>query len=137
MKIKMLFSGILTLIFLSGASIQSFSQDKKETQVFTVVEEMPKFEGKDIKHFNKWVLSNVKYPKEALEAGISGKVFASFVVAKDGTVQDVKIKKDTNKLLDDEVLRVVKSSPKWTPGKQKGKAVAVSITIPVTFKLSL
>ena len=136
MKINMLFSGILTFILLLGTSIQSFSQDKKETQVFVVVEEMPKFEGKDIKHFNKWVMSSVKYPKEALNNGISGKVFASFVVSADGTVRDVKIKKGVDKLLDDEVVRVIKSSPKWTPGKQRSKGVAVAITIPVEFKLS-
>lgn len=137
MKIRIIFSGILALVFLSGATVQSFSQDKKDTQVFKVVEEMPKFQGKDIKHFNKWVSSNVKYPTEALKNGISGKVFVSFVVAADGTVQDVKIKKGAHKLLDAEVLRVVKSSPIWTPGSQRSKAVAVAITVPVTFKLSL
>lgn len=137
MKIRLIFSGILALIFLSGATVQSFSQDKKDTQVFKVVEKMPKFQSKDIKHFNKWVMSNVKYPEEALKNGIAGKVFASFVVAADGTVQDVKIKEGVDKLLADEVLRVVKSSPKWTPGSQKGKVVAVAITIPVHFKLSL
>ena len=137
MKIRLIFSGILTLIFFSGATVQSFSQDKKETQVFLVVEDMPQFQGKDIKHFNKWVMSNVKYPAEALKDGISGKVFVSFVINSDGTVKDVKIKKGAHKLLDDEVLRVVKSSPTWTPGKQRGKAVAVSMAIPVQFKLSL
>ncbi len=137
MKIRLIFSGILALFFLSGATIQSVAQDKKEAQVFKVVEEMPKFQGKDIKHFNKWVMSNVKYPKEALKDGISGKVWANFVVAADGTVEDVKIKKGAHKLLADEVLRVVKSSPKWTPGSQKSKAVAVAISIPVHFKLSL
>ena len=96
---------------------------------------MPQFEGKDVKHFNKWVMTQVKYPKEALKKGISGKVFASFVVDKDGKVKDVKIKKGVDKLLDDEVLRVVKMSPEWTPGKQRGKAVDVQMMIPVEFKL--
>src|SRR5210317_1833269 len=124
MKIKSIFSGILALIFLTGLSMQANSQDKKEKQVFKVVEEMPKFEGKDFKHFNKWVMTQVKYPEAAKKEGISGKVFVSFVIRKDGKLEDITIKKGANKLLDDEVLRVVKSSPVWTPGKQRGKAVA-------------
>ena len=136
MKIRMIFSGILALIFLSGASFQAVSQEKKEGKVFEKVEVMPQFEGKDIKHFSQWVMKSIKYPKEALKEGITGKVFVGFVVASDGSVKDVKIKKSAHKYLDNEVLRVVKSSPAWTPGKNKGKAVNVAIAIPVDFKLS-
>ena len=78
MKIKMIFSGIFVLIFLSAASFQSYAQDKKEKQVFKVVEDMPMFEGKGLKHFNKWITSEVKYPKEALKEGISGNDFHGF-----------------------------------------------------------
>ena len=136
MKIKWIFSGILALIILSGATFQAFSQEKKENKVFEKVELMPKFQGKDIKHFNQWVMKNIQYPKDSLKEGISGKVYVGFVVASDGSVTDVKVKRSVHEYLDKEVVRVVKSSPAWTPGKNKGKAVDVAIAIPVDFKLS-
>ena len=136
MKIKLILSLAIAFAFLAAPLSQTFAQDKSEKQVFKVVEDMPQFQGKDLKHFTKWVMTQVKYPKEALKDGISGKVFASFIVSDDGTVKDVKIKKGEHQLLNDEVLRVIKSSPKWTPGKQKGKAVDVSMVVPVEFKLS-
>jgi len=97
---------------------------------------MRKFQEKEIAHFNTWVMKKIVYPREALKEGISGKVYVAFTVAADGTIEDVKIKKGAHEYLDKEVLRVVKSSPAWKPGLNKGKAVAVAIVIPVDFKLS-
>ncbi len=110
-------------------------QKTEEKQVFLVVEDMPQFNNGDIKTFQKWVMENVKYPEAALKKGISGKVFCEFVVEIDGSVEDVKIIKSVDKLLDDEVIRVIKSSTNWTPGKQRGKNVPVKMSLPVVFKL--
>jgi protein TonB len=136
MKIKSILSLFIALSFLMAPMSQVSAQEKSKKEVFEKVEVMPKFQGKDVKHFKQWVTSQIKYPKKALKEGISGKVYANFVIASDGKVVDVEIKKGVHELLDKEVLRVVKSSPKWTPGMNKGKAVDVAIVIPVEFKLS-
>ena len=135
MKIKSILGLAIALTFLLAPHAQTIAQEKSDKQVFLVVEDMPQFQGKDIKHFRNWVMTQVKYPKEALKNGISGKVFAEFVIDRDGQVTDVKIKKGVDKLLDDEVVRVIKSSPKWTPGKQRGKSVKVQFTFPINFVL--
>lgn len=97
------------------------------------VEEKPSFNGGDIAQFAKWVNENLKYPEEALKAGISGKVTVRFTVCEDGKVADVMIVESAAKALDDEVVRVVSSSPEWKPGKVDGKPVAVTLCFPVVF----
>lgn len=103
-------------------------------EVYDVVEEMPVY-GKSQSDLNKYLVSNIKYPQEAKEKKIQGKVYVSFVVTKTGAVADVKIKKSVNKLLDEEALRVVSTMPNWTPGKSKKEAVNVSFVLPISFKL--
>ena len=83
----------------------------------------------------KYLSENIKYPEEAKEKGISGRVFLSFVIEKDGTVSNVKVAKGIGKECDDEALRVVKAMPKWKPGLMKGKPVRVSYMLPIFFKL--
>ena len=78
----------------------------------------------------------LKYPEMAKENGIQGKVFVQFVVWKDGTIKDVKVVKGVHKTLDGEAQRVVKSMPKWTPGKQRGTAVNARFTLPIKFRIS-
>jgi protein TonB len=110
----------------------------KESEVFFIVEKMPDFLYKDlngINAFRAYVMDNIKYPKEAMDKGIQGKVYVAFVVEADGSISSLKIVRGVNKLLDEEALRAVKTAPKWTPGEQKGKKVRVSFTIPVTYKL--
>ncbi len=102
--------------------------------VFTTAENSPEFPGGNDAFMN-FIASNVKYPQVAKETGISGKVFVQFVVSKDGNVIDVKIAKGVDKLLDEEALRVIKSLPNWTPGKNRGVAVNVQFTIPINFQL--
>lgn len=97
------------------------------------VEEKPSFNGGDIAQFAKWVNENLKYPEEALKAGISGKVTVRFTVCEDGKVANVMIVESAAKALDDEVVRVVSSSPEWKPGKVDGKPVAVTLCFPVVF----
>jgi TonB family protein len=104
-------------------------------QVFLIVEDMPTFQGGTIENFRKWVQQNIKYPKEAIEKHITGTVYVSFIVNPEGKAVKANILRRINPLLDDEVLRVINSSPDWTPGKQRGKLVNVSFSIPVMFVL--
>ena len=102
--------------------------------VYQIVEEMPKFPGGDEAMF-KFIAKNVQYPKEAKDKEIQGRVFLSFVVEKDGSVSNVEVKRGIGGGCDEEAVRVVKAMPKWKPGKQEGKPVRVSFTLPFNFKL--
>lgn len=106
----------------------------QRNDVFIIVEEMPVFPGGD-EALRNFVANNVNYPDEAYKKGIAGRVFVCFVIDKDGSVTDAKIARSINPLLDQEALRVVRSMPKWKPGKHKGVAVKVSYTIPINFAL--
>lgn len=101
------------------------------------VEEMPTFMGGDLSTFRDWVMQNIRYPEEARKKGIEGNVVVNFCVGKDGYIKESRITvlKSPDKLLSDEVIRVLKSSPQWTPGKQKGNPVVVQFTLPVGFKV--
>ncbi|WP_059027092.1 energy transducer TonB [Gabonibacter massiliensis] len=103
-----------------------------EDDVFVTVEDMPVFPGGDI---TKWINKHVKYPMIAQENGVQGKVIVQFVVGKDGTVGDIKVVRGVDSSLDQEAVRVIKSMPKWKPGKQRGTAVKVSFTVPINFQL--
>lgn len=103
--------------------------------VFMIVEQMPTFQGGDVQKFSEWVAKNVQYPAIAKENGIMGKVYLGFVVEKDGTVSNVKILRSIDKSLDDEAIRVVKSSPPWVPGYQRGEPMRVRFSITVNFDL--
>ena len=106
----------------------------EETKVFDVVEEMPQFPGGQAALL-EYLSKNIKYPVVAEENGIQGKVIVTFVVERDGSISDVKVVKSVDPSLDKEASRVVKSMPKWQPGKQNGSAVRVKYTVPVQFKL--
>ncbi|MFV0590775.1 MAG: TonB family protein [Draconibacterium sp.] len=103
-------------------------------QVFLIVEDMPVFPGGDLA-LRKYIANTVKYPVLAQEKNIQGKVYVTFVVGEDGYVKNATIARGVDPALDKEALRVVNSLPKWKPGKQKGKAVAVSYTVPINFVL--
>lgn len=102
---------------------------------FASVEVKPTFNGSDANSFAKWVSDNIKYPESAKERGIEGRVILGFVVGKDGKVSDVKVLRSVDPELDAEAVRVVSSSPKWTPGQQNGQDTKVTYTFPVVFKL--
>lgn len=102
--------------------------------IYQMVEVMPEFPGGTAKMMD-YLSKNIKYPEEAKEKGISGRVFLSFVIEKDGAVSNVKVAKGIGKECDDEALRVVKAMPKWKPGLMKGKPVRVSYMLPIFFKL--
>jgi protein TonB len=105
-----------------------------EAEVFTIVEQMPSFPGGDAKMY-EYLGKNIKYPQIARETGIQGRVFVNFVVEPDGSVSNVKVLRGIGGGCDEEAMRVVKGMPKWSPGKQRGKTVRVSYTLPVVFKL--
>ena len=102
--------------------------------VYQIVEEMPKFPGGE-GALMEYVSKNVVYPKEAQEKGISGRVFVSFVIEKDGSVNEVNVMRGIGGGCDEEAVRVINGMPKWKPGKQEGKPVRVSYMMPITFKL--
>lgn len=106
----------------------------EEEQIFTIVEEMPSFPGGEAELF-KYLGKNTKYPQMATDAGISGVVYVTFVVDKDGKIRDAKVLRGIGGGCDEEAIRVVKSMPSWKPGKQRGKAVTVQYNLPIRFTL--
>jgi protein TonB len=117
------------------APVEVVEEEEEEEVVFVVVEDMPEFPGGQQALF-KYLSENVKYPVIAQENGIQGRVICQFVVNKDGNIVDVEVvRSGGDPSLDKEALRVVKSMPKWKPGKQRGKAVRVKYTVPVNFRL--
>ena len=102
--------------------------------VYQIVEEMPQYPGGE-NALMDYVSKNVVYPKEAQEKGISGRVFVSFIVEKDGSVSNVDVKRGIGGGCDDEAVRVIKAMPKWKPGKMKGEPVRVSYMMPIVFRL--
>ncbi len=107
---------------------------KTQTPVATA-DVLAKFKGGSIQEFSAWVMKKIKYPAEAAKRRIEGQVMVSFVVDASGKVSSVKVLSSPDKLLSDEAIRVVSSSPKWTPAIQKGKSVTSTCTLPINFKL--
>jgi len=138
---KMISSGKLVLTKDSlGNSFISVAKEVKpkvleeDEQVFFIVEEMPKYPGGDLA-LRKFIANTIKYPEGAVEKGIQGKVYVTFVVTEEGDIANAKIARGVDPLLDKEAVRVVNMQPKWTPGYQRGKAVNVSYTVPINFVL--
>ncbi|SDC60006.1 TonB family protein [Williamwhitmania taraxaci] len=105
-----------------------------DDEVFSIVENMPEFEGKGIEHARSYLQKQLKYPEAAKANGIKGNVYVSFVVNSEGKVENVKIARSLEPSLDKEAVRVVSEMPKWTPGKQRGKAVNVAFIVPIIFQ---
>jgi TonB family protein len=116
------------------SSVSKVDMKPDKNGVYQIVEEMPKFPGGEDALMD-YVSKNVVYPKEAQEKGISGRVFAEFIVEKDGSVNEVKVMRGIGGGCDEEAVRVIKAMPKWKPGKQEGKPVRVSFQMPINFKL--
>jgi len=123
-----------TVIDVAPIVTQTEKEEEDEAQVFFIVEEMPEFPGGELA-LRKFIAQSIKYPVIAQENGIQGKVYVNFVVDRDGTVTNAKIARGVDPSLDKEALRVVNSLPKWKPGKQRGKPVKVSYTVPINFVL--
>lgn len=108
---------------------------EEETLPFILVEEKPKFNGKDANEFSRWVNQRLDYPQVCIENGVQGRVTLEFTIRADGSLSDIKVLRGVDPALDSEAVRVVQSSPKWTPGRQRDRAVAVTYTFPVIFRL--
>ena len=107
---------------------------QKDTRIFTVVEHAPNYPG-GVDIFYKFLQQNIKYPAEARNKKIEGKVFVSFIVEKDGSLSTFKVLRDPGAGCGVEALRVMKLSPKWNPGIQNGHKVRVQYTLPISFTL--
>jgi TonB family protein len=109
---------------------------EEEAIPFQLVEEKPSFQGGDANQFSKWVSERLVFPEIAKENGIFGRVVLQFTVEKDGSITNIKVLRGVDPSLDSEAVRVVSNSPKWTPGKQRGRTVRVTYTFPVIFQFS-
>ena len=108
---------------------------EEEAIPFALVEEKPKFQGGDANTFSKWVNSRLVYPEIAKENGVQGRVTLQFTVNTDGSVSNVQVLRGVDPSLDKEAVRIVSSSPKWEPGRQRERPVKVTYTFPVIFQL--
>ena len=129
---------LLLVALLSTTTITAqktvISKNQSKEKVFDVVENMPEFPGGQ-DSLMSFLMHTIKYPKEAMEKGIQGRVVAKFIVEKDGQVSTPKVVRSVYPALDEEALRVIRYMPKWKPGKQNGREVRVFFTLPVTFRM--
>lgn len=124
----------LMMLVLLFSFMTSTAQTKKNDMEYCIVEMMPQYPG-GLAAMLKYIRENIKYPEQAMKERIQGRVTVSFIIEKDGSISDVKAVRSVHPLLNKEAVRVVKSMPKWTPGKQNGKPVRVRFNLPVMFKL--
>lgn len=110
-------------------------EEEYETTIFTVVEESAMFPGGQ-EELMKYISENLRYPQQAREIGTQGLVYVTFVVERDGSLTDIKILRDIGAGCGEEAVRIVKTMPKWTPAKQRGKAVRMQFNLPVKFSLA-
>ncbi|MBQ3636116.1 MAG: energy transducer TonB [Bacteroidales bacterium] len=108
--------------------------DDEPVDIFIAAEQMPEFPG-GTGALMRYIAQSIKYPPMAIDNGIQGKVFVKFVVEADGSVSNVEVARPYDPSLDKEAVRVVKSMPKWSPGKQRGRPVRVAYTMPINFVL--
>lgn len=109
-------------------------QEPPQEEILQYAEEMPEYPG-GTQALMDYLKANIKYPAQAKDEGIQGTVYIGFVVYKDGTLGNFKIRRGIRQDLDKEAMRVLKAMPKWKPGKQNGKTVNCEMTIPVKFRL--
>jgi TonB family protein len=136
MVVSLFFTGQFDVDEIKASKKDSVRElDKEEMQeTFFIVENMPEFEGQGIEHAREYLQKQIKFPETAKAKGITGRVYVSFVVTREGKVESVKVIRNLEPSLDKEAVRVVSEMPQWTPGKQRGHAVNVSFTIPIKFE---
>ena len=115
-------------------AIKKTAVNYDEVEPFIVAEKMPSFQGGDLNTFRTWVQERIQYPAEAAKQKIQGRVVVSFEIKTDGSLANLMVLQSPDKLLSDEACRVIESSPKWTPGEQRGQKVTVKYTLPVDFR---
>jgi TonB family C-terminal domain len=131
---KLIILSLMALFGLTTVSAQKTVVAQKNQKVFDVVEQMPEYPG-GIQALFEYLSQNVKYPADAENQKVEGRVIATFIVETDGTINNVEVVKPVFPSLDAEAIRVLSGMPKWTPGKQSGKEVRVKYTVPINFNL--
>ena len=133
---KIAFMLLMALLSTTTITAQKTVVSKKQSKevVFDIVDQMPEFPG-GLDSLMSFLTSTIKYPKEAMDKKIEGRVMVKFIVEKDGQVSEPEIVNSAFPALDEEALRVIQCMPKWKPGKQNGNVVRVSFTLPVAFRL--
>lgn len=139
---KQIFLAMMASVLMLSSSVSLMAttpennptEDKQE-RVFDVVEVMPQYPG-GIPQMMKFIVSNIKYPKDAIKKGMQGAVVVQFVVEPDGSVSNVHVVRSVFPSLDTEAVRMVKAMPKWSPGMQNGKPVRVRFNVPIRFSLN-
>ena len=119
---------------LPAKTIEPVTIESTEPLESFTIEQQPEYPG-GYKKLMEFLGHNIKYPRGAAASGVGGKVFLSFVVSKDGDIQKIQVSKGIGFGCDEEAMRVVGQMPRWTPGKQSGRAVPVRFTLPITFQL--
>lgn len=123
---------LLLILCILVVNLKGFAQEN----VYEIVEEMPEFPG-GVAKMNEYLSNSIVYPDYAIENNIEGRVVVEFIVNADGTLTNLQIKRSIHESLDNEALRVVKSMPKWKPGKMNGKLVRVKYVLPISFNLEI
>ena len=131
---KLIILSLMALFGLTTVSAQKTVVAQKNQKVFDVVEQMPEYPG-GIQALFEYLSQNVKYPADAENQKVEGRVIATFIVETDGSINNVEVVKPVFPSLDAEAIRVLSGMPKWTPGKQSGKEVRVKYTVPINFNL--
>ncbi len=111
-------------------------EEEEEAAFFTIVEDMPTFRGGDTEDFRRYIQSSISYPPMALENGISGTVYISFIINKEGNYAELQILRGVDQSLDQAVISAIKKAPKWKAGLQRGKPVNVKMSIPIKFVIN-
>jgi len=126
---------LIAIIIFSLTGNISYVHGQGGDEIFTVVEEMPQFPGGQ-NALNTFIMTNLKYPQQDVVKGTEGTVYVSFIVEASGAVSNVSILRGLSEGCDEEVVRVIKLMPSWSPGKQRNKAVRVKMHLPVKFSLN-
>jgi protein TonB len=126
------FQGYDEKVVLENGEVTSRSIETNE--IFDVVEDSPEFPG-GMEAWNEFLMNHLKYPEQAREMGIEGTVYVVFEIRKDGSVKNAELIRGIGAGCDEEALRIIKESPNWTPGKQRGHIVNVRMRVPIKFKL--
>lgn len=129
---KLILLSLMAVLCLMTASAQKIVVSQSKQNVYDMVEQMPEFPG-GMPAMIDFLQANLKYPEDAIKQNVGGRVLVMFVVEPDGSLSNVGVARKVFPSLDAEAIRVVKTMPKWKPGKEKGKPVRVNFTLPVVF----
>ena len=131
---RLVLMSLMAMCCLMTAHAQKNSLLQTEQKIYDTVEQLPEYTG-GMQAMIEFLQANMKYPEDAVNQKVEGRVMVQFVVETDGSVSDVHVAKSVFPSLDAEAIRVVQSMPKWTPGKDKGKVVRVQYTLPIVFRM--